>query len=180
MLEKLAPDVSIERTSQMIHMVFTQPRFFDGRLLSAEDLQVEQTYYREKARFRNLHLYGAGIVSGLHIRIGQDRSSIIVSPGYAIDNYGRDICVPCDVPIALPPQSKSLSLWISYAEAETAPIPGPPSLLDHDNLTVNSQIEEGFEIDFVSVPARAGGQQPVSPPPPDKSDAWLLLGMLLR
>src|SRR5262245_53475392 len=133
----------------MIHMVFKQPRFFDGRLLSAEDLQAEQTYYHEKARFRNLHLYGTGIVSGLRIRIGRDRSSIIISPGYAIDNYGMDICVPCDVPIALPPQSKRLSVWISYVEAETAPIPGPSSLLDHNNLSVNSQIEEGFEIDFV-------------------------------
>lgn len=164
----------------MIHRVFSRPRFFDGRLLTAQDLQAEQAYHRDKARFRNLHLYGTGVISGLQIGLGQDRSSIIVSQGYAIDLYGRDICVPCDLPISLPPRSKGLSVWIRYAEMEATPTPALPSPLEHDNLSVNSQIEEGFEIDFASVSARAGGQRAVLPPSSDKSDAWLLLGVLLR
>ncbi len=163
----------------MIHKVFSRPHFFDGRLLTAQDLQAEQAYHRDKARFRNLHLYGTGVFSGLQIGLSQDRSSIIVSPGYAIDPYGRDICVPCDVPIALPSRSGGLSVWIRYAETEAAQTPDLPSPLEHDNLSVNSQIEEGFETDFASIPPRASGQQPV-PPPSDKSDAWLLLGVLLR
>ena len=164
----------------MFHKVFSQPRFFTGQLLRAEDFQAEQTYHRDKARFRNLHLYGIGVISGLQIGRGQDRSSIIVSPGYAIDQYGRDICVPCDVPITLPTHVRGLSVWIKYAEAEAAPIPDSLSLLEPNGMPVNSQVEEGFEIDFALIPARTGGQQPALPPPSDTADAWLLLGVLLR
>ena len=164
----------------MIHKVFSRPRFFSGRLLTAQGLQEEQAYHRDKAQFLNLQLYGTGIVSGLHIEIGQDRSSIIISPGYAIDTYGRDICVPCEVPIALPPNPKGLSVWIRYAEAEAAPIPELPSLIESDSPLIHTQIEEGFEIDFASIPGRVGGQQPMIPPPSDTAGTWILLGVLLR
>lgn len=165
----------------MTRIVFSRPRFFNGRLLTAQDLQTEQTYHRDKAKFLNLQLYGPGIVSGLRVGLSQDRSSIIVSPGYAIDPDGRDICVPCDTSIPIPPQSKGLSVWIRYAEAEGAPTPGLASLPETDNLSGNAKIEEGFDVDFASIPAGADGRQPILPPPPsERSDTWVLLGVLLR
>ena len=164
----------------MIHKVFSRPHFFNGRLLTAQDLQAEQAYHRDKARFLNLQLYGTGIVSGLHIGLGQDHVSLTISPGYAIDTDGRDICVPCDVTIALPPEPNGLSLWIRYAEAEAAPTPQLPSPLPPDNLLAQTQIDEGFEIELTPIPAGTGRQQPVLSPPSDTSDAWILLGVLLR
>ncbi len=164
----------------MVHMVFSRPRFFDGRLLTAQDLEAEQAYHRRKALFRNLHLHGAGIVSGLQLRIGHDRTSIIVAPGYAIDVHGRDICVPCDFPLPLPPQATRLSVWIRYAEAESAPMPELTSSIGHENPLVNSCIEEGFAIDFNALPPRTHRQQPAPLPPPDQPGKWLLLGVLLR
>ncbi|MEO7233822.1 MAG: hypothetical protein ABIW80_00460 [Lapillicoccus sp.] len=64
--------------------------FFDGLLLSAADMAVEQEYGR---RMRYLHnrLHGYGTVWGLEVEIvdGQVR----VSPGLGIDQQGREIVV---------------------------------------------------------------------------------------
>lgn len=164
----------------MTRIVFSRPRFFNGRLLTAQDLEAEQAYHRDKAQFRNIQLYGTGIVSGLHIGLDQDRSSLIVSPGYAIDTYGRDICVPSDTSIPIPPESKGLSVWIRYVEMESAPVPGLSSSTAPENPVVNSCLEEGFELAFNVLPRRTGGRQPAPLPPPNQPDEWLLLGVLLR
>lgn len=164
----------------MIQTVFSRPRFFDGRLLTAQDLQAEQAYHREKARFRNLHLHGTGVISGLEIQIGRDRTSITITPGYAIDGYGRDICVPDNLSIAVPPESKGLSVWIRYIETASAPVPGSSSSITLENQAVNACIEEGFEIDFNSIPQRTGGHQPEPLPPSDQPCEWLLLGVIRR
>jgi hypothetical protein len=168
-----------ERNSAMIHMVFSRPRFFDGRLLTAQDLQAEQVYHCRKAQFRNLHLHGVGIVSGLRLRIGDDRTSLIVTPGYAIDGHGRDICVPYDIQLPIPSQVTRLSVWISHAEVESAPMPSLSSI-DRDNLVMNSCTEEGFNIDFGSHPPRTGGPHPTPLPPSDQPGGWLLLGLVVR
>lgn len=164
----------------MLQMVFSRPRFFDGRLVTAQDLQAEQIYHRRKAQFRNLHLHGIGIVSGLRLRIGEDRASMIVTPGYAIDAQGRDICVPCDIPLPFPLEATRLFVWIRYAEAESAPVPGISSSIGDEPPTVNSCLEEGFAIDFTSLPSRTSGHQPAPLPPSDQPGDWLLLGVLQR
>lgn len=164
----------------MFHRVFSRPRFFMGRLLTAQDLQAEQAYHRDKSRFRNLHLYGTGLISGLHVQLGHDGSSIIITPGYAVDRFGNDICVPCQVPITVPPQATDLSCWIRYAEMEATPMPGLSSPNEDEPLLMNSELEEGFQVDLVPIPARRRGQQLVLAPPADHPDAWLLLGLLLR
>jgi hypothetical protein len=165
-----------ERDSTMRQMVFSRPHYFDGQLLTAKDFEAEQIYHLDKQRFRNRHVHGTGIVSGLRVRVGPDRSSIMVTPGYAIDAQGRDICVPCEVSITLPPQAKGISVWISYVEAAAMLTSGLQPSFEHDNLA--SRIEEGFEIEFILIPSPTRGQQPAPLPPPSKPDAWLLLGVL--
>jgi len=44
-----------------------RPRFFTGKLLTTEDLALEQQYFREKLRRHNRSLHGFGIVSGLKV-----------------------------------------------------------------------------------------------------------------
>lgn len=45
----------------------TRPRYFNGQLLTADDLQAEQNYFREKLRRHNRCLHGWGVVRGLEV-----------------------------------------------------------------------------------------------------------------
>lgn len=63
--------------------------YFEGRLLTADDLGADQQYARERAWLHNRMLHGSGVVSGLDVTVeGED---IVVSPGMAIDPDGREI-----------------------------------------------------------------------------------------
>lgn len=61
--------------------------FFNGRVLTAEDLRDQQTAEAEHHR-RLGRAIGPGIVSGLDVGVGSDRRSVEVAPGLAIDVLG--------------------------------------------------------------------------------------------
>jgi hypothetical protein len=69
--------------------------YFSGQSLSPEDLQAEQDYHREM-RYLHNRLLGQGVVSGLDVTAG-DGSSVTVSPGLAIDGYGRELVLSDEV-----------------------------------------------------------------------------------
>ncbi len=50
---------------------FERSRFFTGQVLTADDLQREQDYHRDKARLHNRFLHGWGVVAGLMVSIDQ-------------------------------------------------------------------------------------------------------------
>ena len=59
-------------------------RCFWGKLLTAEDLELEQEYFREKLKRHNRYLHGFGVVFGLEVsKNGRD---VAISPGLAIDH----------------------------------------------------------------------------------------------
>jgi len=66
--------------------------FFDGKLLAAEDLSLEQTYHLERHRRHNRYLHGWGVVSGLSVSVA-DNTTITVQPGVAIDCAGNELVV---------------------------------------------------------------------------------------
>ena len=67
-----------------------RPRFFDGELLTAKDLQVEQDYQIEKRRLHNRMLHGLGVVSELAVSVDDGPSvAVCVSPGFALDASGN-------------------------------------------------------------------------------------------
>jgi hypothetical protein len=70
---------------------FERPRYFADKVLTAEDLELEQRYHIEKRWLLNRELRGAGIVSGLEVSLG-DRF-VTVEPGFALDSNGREILV---------------------------------------------------------------------------------------
>ena len=76
--------------TQPDHGVLKPVRYFEGRqLLDADDLEVEVDYPPSQCR----HKFGAGIVSGLDISAQAEGNGLRITPGYAIDNRGRDIVV---------------------------------------------------------------------------------------
>jgi hypothetical protein len=118
--------------------------YFFGRLLTAEDFQAEQQYFREKHRLHNRLLHGFGVVTGLEVSIDKRSKSkgvIRVRPGMAIDCVGREIILSEHLEISVPAGADVKYVCIRYAEKETDPIPVGDGLR-------NSKIEESCEITF--------------------------------
>ena len=68
-----------------------RPNFFSGKLLTPEDLELEQQYFREKHKRHNRSLHGFGIVSGL--KVTSKAGQIIVAPGLALDCEGNELVI---------------------------------------------------------------------------------------
>jgi hypothetical protein len=83
--------------TQPDHGAIERIRYFRGQLLDAGDLDAEADYRRRKRR----QIFAPGIVAGLSVGVqaGRNGSTIIVSPGYAVDNRGRSIVL--DEPVTL-------------------------------------------------------------------------------
>jgi hypothetical protein len=118
-------------------------RYFSGQILSADDFNAEQEYFREKRKTFNRLLLGYGVVSGLETTVGG--RTVTVSPGLALDPRGNEITVDCSTVLKLPARTKPLFLSIEYLERETDPMPAG------DGMRA-SRIEESFQLTFGSVP----------------------------
>ena len=101
-------------------------RYFDGQLLTAEDLQAEQQYFLNRLRLHNRYLHGHGVVSGLKVSTSSDSSSsgvVHVEPGYAIDCYGNEVVVQQVFKEPLPDKGEMIYLCVEWAEHETDLVP---------------------------------------------------------
>jgi len=101
-----------------------RPRFFAGRLLTADDFTEEQSYQREKHRRHVLAMHGSGVVDGLRITIGADGATLTVEPGLAIDPAGRELCVDRAIAVAVPVGTPSpAAVALHYVERQVDPLP---------------------------------------------------------
>ncbi len=105
----------------------TRSRFFTGKLLTVDDLEQEQSYHRTKHRRHNRLLHGVGIVEGLAVGLEQrpdgGDSTIVVSPGVAIDSNGEELVV-CE-PANMDPCRGSSVCYVTIALAERPTSPTP-------------------------------------------------------
>jgi len=99
-----------------------RPRYFTGQLLTAESLELEQKYFREKLKRHNRALHGFGIVSGLKVIV--EAGQIIVEPGLALDCQGNELVISTAV-IVSPVTCDWLSAYVQvgFAEEYTDSIP---------------------------------------------------------
>lgn len=79
-----------------------RPRFFSGKLLTADDFAQEQDYFREKLKRHNQSLHGFGIINGLKVKSGSGSGSVVVGPGMALDCEGNELVVEAALTITLP------------------------------------------------------------------------------
>jgi hypothetical protein len=100
-----------------------RPQYFSGQLLTAADLQAEQNYHREKAWLHNRMLHGYGIVSGLEVMIQENDNGdahVVISPGYALDGYGRELIVTDTLTLVLSQDRHDFLVYLKYAEHDDA------------------------------------------------------------
>ncbi len=145
-------------------------RYFPRQLLTADDMRLEQDYFREKQRRHNRFLHGWGVVSGLVVGPGPAPLSLTISPGYALGPCGDEIYVPepvtpdltqaaqemlAQLVSAHPERAASesfvvLCIVIRYAECRTRPVRTLPVGCGCDDCECElSRISDGFEIGCV-------------------------------
>lgn len=71
---------------------FQKNKYFYGKLLTVRDFQLEQKYNDEKRCMINRIMFGSGIATGLKVT-SVDEQTIVIEPGMAIDNQGREIVI---------------------------------------------------------------------------------------
>ncbi len=132
---------------------FERPRYFDGKLLAADDLRQEQTYQRHKHAARTRAMHGNGTVCGLAVRPTNPPSrDLVVEPGVAVDCCGREIVVPSPQTLCLDEALAGgavgqLVVTLRFAEVATAPAPVVTEPEAGDALEPGS-IRESFELEL--------------------------------
>ena len=96
---------------------FERLRFFNGRLLTAGDFQLEQNYFRGKQKLHNQALHGFGIVSGLKVTV--ESGNVVVTAGLALDCEGNELVVGTTETLAVPPACRQMVyLSVRFVEQE--------------------------------------------------------------
>jgi len=125
--------------------------FFEGRLLTADDLRDEQEYHRETRRRLVRALHGWGVVDGLRVgREAGDPNGIVVAPGTAIDPRGELLCVGLAQRLALPAQGTRLHVVLAYAEEPCDPAPSIASSGEGDSPFTRTR--ETFRLSLEAEP----------------------------
>jgi len=104
---------------------YTQPdyldkrlRYFDGQFLKDQDFIDEQKYHIDRQRRYGRFLNVSGIVDGLTVKAGT--SLVIVDPGTALDNTGKQLVLASQATIALKGfEGSTVTLVITYSEEQT-------------------------------------------------------------
>ena len=94
--------------------------FHTGQLLTGDDLNREQNYFRNKLKLHNRLLHGFGVVSGL--RVCMARGQVVVEPGFALDCEGNEIAISEAQemnPSSASAASRVAFVNIRYAESRT-------------------------------------------------------------
>jgi hypothetical protein len=132
-------------------------RYFDGEYLRSNDFTDEQSYHVAMRRWLNLQLHLSGIAYGLEIQ--QDANSVppnalffAVSPGFAIDQLGREIVVSAPYELSTDnvlgraglQSGRLYEVWIVYTETASG-LPAPGYQLC-DQPGQNTRWTESFDI----------------------------------
>ena len=81
-----------------------RPRYFARQLITPDDLNLEQEYFRSKQRWHNRMLHGWGVVCGAQVCMAPKSTpngtsfepwKVLVKPGYLLGPYGDEIIIDC-------------------------------------------------------------------------------------
>ena len=128
-------------------------RYFTGKLLDPSGLQMEQDYSRGADAQLSRLVLGAGVVCGLDVTAGEsgDDRGIRVSPGLALDGWGRRIVVPCDTDVVALPADAVLPattvVRLCYHAHAADPVPVATDAHDEDGGQAGTWIE-GYRVEI--------------------------------
>jgi len=98
--------------------------YFSGQLLTSADLIAEQEYHLNRWRRHNQWCHGWGVVGGLELTV--TGSTVVVSPGMALDCAGDEVCLAAPASVSLPTRVGTPAIRyvvLSALEELTDPVP---------------------------------------------------------
>ena len=116
-----------------------RPHFFSGKLITSDDLALEQQYFLEKLKRHNRNLHGFGIVSGL--KVTTDSGRIAVAAGMALDCQGNELVI--QTVQTLSPRATGESWRTAYVNIRYAEDSVGATVVSEAG---GSRIQESFEI----------------------------------
>jgi hypothetical protein len=153
---------------------FSRLNFFPRQLITADDLNQEQRYHREKLREHNRFLHGWGVVCGCDVQlVGDDTaaaSQVRICPGYVVTPQGDTVWIrsdavfdvatcfvqsrdPCALARPCPPVAfrtiveNTLYLAVRYAECKSRPVRVAPHGCSCDDAECEySRIVDAYEF----------------------------------
>jgi hypothetical protein len=126
-----------------------RPRFFSGKLITPEDLELEQQYLLKKLKRHNQTLHGFGIVFGLKVTV--NAGQIVVEPGLALDCEGNELAVDAVQSIVPPPPGDSRTVYLNLRFVELG-----TDLIPIAGCEEPSTITESFDLDFAQQNSNRG------------------------
>jgi hypothetical protein len=148
-------------------------RYFPRQLLTADDLNSEQQYFREKQRRHNRFMHGWGVACGADVKLAATKNKpyqVLICPGYVITPLGDEIMIGCqalfdlktcmvssDDPCAFSrpcppvtektPMQTSVYLTVCYKECTVRPVRvGPVGCGCDDAQCDYSRIRDAYEF----------------------------------
>ena len=138
---------------------FSKNRFFDGKLMTARDMETEQRYHADRLETLTRHLGGSGIVTGLEITSissVDDRLEVTLNGGIALDPMGRPIVVETATTKSVSePDADECHLFVRFDEVETDTVAVPDADSRHPEAEAG-RVVETFELTYrQSAPERS-------------------------
>jgi hypothetical protein len=154
------PDEPCEPTPGRI--VSERNRYFTGKALTARDFTDEQAYFLSRHRLHNRLMHGWGVVCGLGVGVDPNPNpgcpdGLIVRKGIAIDGYGRELIVCCDVYLHIPAQPAA-----APTPTPTSSSPGLTAVPATPPATTATPAPQPQPPGVVATPL---GDAPIDPPP---------------
>lgn len=130
-----------------------RPHYFDGQLLTAAEFRAEQQYHLDHRWQHNRMLHGYGIVVGLEVGLetaDNGSTQVIVSPGFALDGWGRELVVTEPLSLFLPGDRHDLTIYLKYVEHDdddddtqaAAPRSGSAAVVEFAQMTFEPSTSE--------------------------------------
>jgi len=130
---------------------FSKNRFFDGKLMTARDMETEQRYHADRLETLARHLSGSGIVTGLEITsisTVDDRLEVTLNGGIALDPMGRPIVVETATTKSVSePDGDECHLFVRFDEVETDAVAVPDADGRHPEAEAG-RVVETFELTY--------------------------------
>lgn len=141
-----------ERRAEHILQQFEKNQFFQGKLMTARDMQTEQDYHAERVHVLNRFATGRGILHGAEISELEETESelkVTIEPGLIIDALGRPIVIEHTTTRTLPvPAEDEIYLYIGFDTSELESVPVPEVRGASSEEYTSNRIVEDFELTY--------------------------------
>lgn len=143
---------------------FEKNQFFQGKLMTARDMQTEQEYHEERLNVLNRFATGSGILYGTEVssvEADERELKVTIEPGVIIDKYGRMVVIEHSTTKTLPlPGEDEIYLFIRFDESEMESVPVPEVRGASDEEYMSNRIVEDFELTYQESPPEDFGGLP--------------------